>query len=293
MRITAMISSRSLTHHAAAAMVRRTQVAGLLVTLGAAGLWAIDVPGLGSALPTGSELTGDVSASDDGQSKPSATNRASGIDAEASFVISQNLDVAARRAPKPEQAPIASTPDPEPTPIGPEIRYLGLIEEPTRRLALISIDGQQRMLAEGRKSGDVLLTSATPDEIRVTIGREQRTILLAERTGSSVAWVASTPGGGSSSGGGVANPGAAYAAPSAITYPGVGNPGSPGTPGYSGPMPGSAGRPTGMPPNANERQARSREADARRNRTLREANPRAGGPNTNSEDADANPDVNN
>ena len=219
----------AMTHHAAARMVRRTQLAGLVVALGAAGLWAVDVPGLGSNLPAPDSVN-QPSTNPTLANQPEA-NSGSTLDAGSAYAISQNLDVAARRQPKPEQGPIARGPEitPEPTPSGPDIRYLGLIEEPTRRVALLAIDGRQRMLAEGRKSGDITLTSVEAEQIRVSIGREQRVIPLADRSGPSVAWVSGAPGGGSGGAGmqgGASNP-----------FVGQANPG------VNVPMPGAAGKP--------------------------------------------------
>lgn len=242
----------AMTHHAAARMVRRTQLAGLVVALGAAGLWAVDVPGLGSNLPAPDSVQPPI-AGPTPSNQPEA-NSGAALDAGSAYAISQNLDVAARRQPKPEQGPIARGPEPtpEPTPSGPDIRYLGLIEEPSRRVALLAIDGRQRMLAEGRKSGDITLTSVEAEQIRVSIGREQRVIPLADRSGPSVAWVSGSPGGGAGAGGmqgGASNP-----------FVGQANPG------VNVPMPGAAGKPGagatrsgGRNPNGDPRRMRDRE----------------------------------
>ncbi|MEO0482535.1 MAG: hypothetical protein AAF138_02845 [Planctomycetota bacterium] len=89
-----------------------------------------------------------------------------------------------------------------PTPAVPaekrEIRYLGSIVEPGRRVALLTIDDRQRFLHEGRASGDVQLLEVGADFVRLDIGGVERRLDRASRSADVVTEISASgaaPGG--------------------------------------------------------------------------------------------------
>jgi hypothetical protein len=219
--------SMGMTHDRARQLVRRTQLAGLLVAAFAAALWAVEFPGLGSGLPAKDEPIlieqGPTTINEDQDEKSTRS-----IDKGTALHIAQNLDIASRRLPKADQGAIITPPTPEPAHTGPEIRFLGVVEEPERLVALLSIDGKQRMLAEGRSAGSVRMVEVSREQVIVQLGRERRTIPLAERSGSSVAWIAPGTGGGPGSAASIIHePGAAAMMNAAMGTPGRASAGDP------------------------------------------------------------------
>lgn len=83
------------------------------------------------------------------------------------------------------------------TPSTIEVRYLGSIVEPRRRLALLTIDGVQRLLSEGEQAEGVELVEVGPDYATVLVENEdaERTIDRAGRRGSVVTEVKTGVGG--------------------------------------------------------------------------------------------------
>lgn len=66
-------------------------------------------------------------------------------------------------------------------PVGPVStwRYLGAVRKPSGNLALVTIDGRQRFIAEGDKIGEVEIQAVLPDRLRVrTNGATQEVRLL-------------------------------------------------------------------------------------------------------------------
>lgn len=68
------------------------------------------------------------------------------------------------------------------------VKYLGLIRSGDRRLALLSIDGSQRVMESGERlpgvEGDpALLANLSDNAVRIRQGREMITIQLAQKTG--------------------------------------------------------------------------------------------------------------
>lgn len=185
-----------MTHDRARQLVRIAQICGIGVGGLAAAAWAIDMPGLGSGIPRDDAIPQTAPSGDSSTVTGPIESLHSSIDKGISLSIARNLDLAARRpSQEPQQEIVLQPSEGTQTSPGPEIRYLGPIEEPERMVALLSIDGRQRMLAENRTSGNVRMVEVTREHVIVEIGREKRTIPIAERTGPSVAWVA--PGSGS------------------------------------------------------------------------------------------------
>jgi hypothetical protein len=72
---------------------------------------------------------------------------------------------------------------------GPDWVFLGPIHESDRNLAIISVDGHQKILAEGRTFGDTKLVGVANDGIDVEINGIPKHIDRGTRSGSAVAWV--------------------------------------------------------------------------------------------------------
>ncbi len=213
-----------MTHDRARQLMRWTQLAGIGFGGLAAAAWAMEVPGLGSGIPRDDPIDQPTGSNPSTVTGPEESVHP-GVDKGVSLSIARNLDLAARRpTQEPQQAIVLPPPEGTPASSGPEIRYLGPIEEPDRMVALLSIDGRQRMLAQNRTSGNVRLVEVTRDHVIVEIGRERRTIPLAERTGPSVAWVAPGAGGGAVTmpGGGASNAAAMLESMGAAGVAGVG-----------------------------------------------------------------------
>ncbi len=76
-------------------------------------------------------------------------------------------------------------------------KYLGSIIEPARRMAIVSINGKQAVIPEGREHEGMTLVRVNRDRITVDDGTRRLDIPKEARTGSSVAWVTpGTPGAG-------------------------------------------------------------------------------------------------
>jgi hypothetical protein len=106
--------------------------------------------------------------------------------------ISARLDLAWNHVEKPKVAEVPKA-DPgahvDETPAGPEWTYLGPIHEADRSLAIISVDGHQKILPEGRTFGDTKLVSVDNDGISVEVKGVPKHIDRGERSSSTVAWV--------------------------------------------------------------------------------------------------------
>src|SRR5262245_18889841 len=141
--------------------VKIGQATVLVLGLSAAVTWALDVPGLGKSLPAAPEakpLTDEPAPV-----KPPAAK----LDREAAVSVDETFEGLAH-----VKKPVAQTEAPTKTvvetpPPGPAWTYLGPIQEPNRKLALISVDSHQKVLAEGRKYGESKLVSVAGDEIVV------------------------------------------------------------------------------------------------------------------------------
>ncbi len=214
-----------MTHDRARQLVRIAQICGIGLGGLAAAAWAMEVPGLGSGIPRDDAITQPPSGGEPSiVTGPGEPTHAS-VDKGVSLSIARNLDIAARRpSQEPQQAIVLPQPDGAQPSVGPEIRYLGPIEEPERMVALLSIDGHQRMLAENRSSGNVRMVEVTREHVIVEIGRERRTIPLAERTGHRVARIAPGSGAGvvTMPGGGASNAAAMLESMGAAGVAGVG-----------------------------------------------------------------------
>jgi hypothetical protein len=158
----------------------------------AAALWAVEIPGLAPSVeapvvPPTAPVTPDAAA-DEGIAAP---------DADDIGLIAGGLEMSRRpREIKPTEA--AAPPDPTPAATGPAWQYLGSVVEPGRLVALVSIDGRQRMLTEGRRISHtgpdgapttLRVVSVLEDAIVVEDSTGQHRIPRKERVGGAVAWL--------------------------------------------------------------------------------------------------------
>jgi hypothetical protein len=113
-----------------------------------------------------------------------ATNR---VDDQTVIAIAERIDLAVKHAPaKVVEGP--STPATPPAPTPPWL-YIGCIHESDRTLAVVSVDGHQKIVPEGRSFGDTKLVSVADDGIDIEVSGVPQTVHRSERTGSTVAWV--------------------------------------------------------------------------------------------------------
>lgn len=182
-----------LIHRSSAQRLARGWYAGaLVVALAGGALWALEVPGISApadAEPPTVEPPAPLS-----QEQPVAQPP----DADAVMGTAERLELARVPSNKPTPTP-SETPTPPPVAAGIAWKYLGSIIEPTRKIALVSINGAQRMLAEGRtiqQDGHTFkVVEVQPDSL-VVEDNGQRLVLQKEaRSGPLVSWVSPTPGG--------------------------------------------------------------------------------------------------
>jgi hypothetical protein len=170
--------------------VKIGQAAVLVLGLSAAVTWAFEVPGLGKVLPAAPEV------------KPSTTDEpapvkppAAKLDRESAVNVAETFEGLAHVKKPAPATDVAVVQPPAPPPAGPAWTYLGPIQEPNRRLALLSINSIQKVLAEGRKYGESKLVSVASDEIVVEDSAGLHHIARSERseTAPRVAWVKTMP----------------------------------------------------------------------------------------------------
>jgi hypothetical protein len=172
-------------------MARGWYAGALVVALAAGALWAFELPGVSAP------AQGDKPAV---EPPPAVTSEQPALrppDSDTVAGTAERLELARVPIVKPE-APAGEAP--APVAAGIAWRYLGSIIEPTRKVALVSINGAQRMLAEGRtieQEGHTFkVVEVHPDSI-VVEDNGQRLVLQKEtRSGPLVAWVSPGAGGG-------------------------------------------------------------------------------------------------
>lgn len=125
-------------------VVRGAQLAALGLSVAAGALWGL--PWLSGQAPKKPVISLETAREGQG-----ATIRTVSISSEAPLGIAERLNQAANRpAPPPETTePSTTTKPPETSPTEVPWRYLGPIVEAERTLALVSIDGRQRIVSEG------------------------------------------------------------------------------------------------------------------------------------------------
>ncbi len=164
-------------------------------------LMAAGLLGLGGAfliLPTGlggnAVSTDPAAANPAGTTTPAGTTRPSAEAAPTTIAgadpadLAGLLNVLAAPVPKPPPAPVASTdPTPEtpPAPVAAAIRFAGSILGPSYRRAILVINEQQRMVAEGDAVENETVDAIHADRVVLrTADGERREVGLAEVTGA-------------------------------------------------------------------------------------------------------------
>src|SRR5690242_2349777 len=133
------MAARLIHRSSARRMARGWQGAALIVALAAGALWAFELPGISvpaQGQPPEAPVVEPVKAEE-----PAVQP----VDADAVSGTAERLELARKPATN-RTPPPGSEPVPPPAAAGVAWRYLGAIMEPTRKVALISINGAQRML---------------------------------------------------------------------------------------------------------------------------------------------------
>lgn len=163
------------------------RMGGIVLLVAAGGLWALQAPGMND-LPVKPVLEA---------AKPETTApqvAAPKVDQETIVGSAERLDMAVVKAPKEDPKPVAAKPEPTEAPSGaPEWAFLGPIKEANRTLAIVSIDGTQRVISEGRVVGETKLVSISDDRITVQNGNVKREIRKSNGDGPRVAWIRNMP----------------------------------------------------------------------------------------------------
>lgn len=76
-----------------------------------------------------------------------------------------------------------------------EIRYLGSMIGSSRRVAVMSIDGEQRLVAEGGERDGVEIVEVTRELVKVKVDGAPMELELAPKTGSRITRLGDAPGG--------------------------------------------------------------------------------------------------
>jgi hypothetical protein len=167
-------------------------MAGIALGVSAAALWALDVRVLGYAEPQRPEIAPQTVA----RTEAGPELR---LEAERGADMAYRLDLGVKRpTPVPEttteviREPDPPPPDPMPQ-TGPVLVYVGPIYEATRTLAVVSVDGKQRIVPEGRSMSGVKLVTVRDNEIVVQDDSGQRSVSRGERMGPAVSWVRNMP----------------------------------------------------------------------------------------------------
>ncbi len=197
------MSKRPIHREQARRRTRLAQGAVVALALIAVALWFIAPAQL--AADTRPVEPVEVSQATPGEDEPAEPARE--IDFESIWTSLEQI--ANKPEPRPEEPEeVAATPDPngsaspasaQPTNdnaseiMGRDIRYLGAIVEPDRIIALLSIDGTQRLARAGRTYDGVAVDEVTRDTVSVTVNGEPVTLERAEREGPNVTFTDGGP----------------------------------------------------------------------------------------------------
>lgn len=168
--------------------IRIAQMAGVALGVSAAALWALDVPGLTHREPARPDVRPQSPVINGGRAD-AQFDRERLDDA----VVRLNLGVK-RPPPVAKVEPPKEERKPEATASGPAVIFVGAIYEANRTLAVVSVDGRQRIVPEGRLIGDLRLTSVSDDQIVLQDSKgASRQVRRGERSATAVSWVRSAP----------------------------------------------------------------------------------------------------
>lgn len=171
-------------HRVAKRWVRTAQVAMLV---GAVGVIPVLLFGMPDSAP---RSVPDLKPVEPAPAPADKTPRTVGVDSAgvgARFELVSNT-------PKPKPV-VDEAPDQAaaPTAAPPAIKYLGAIIEPAARAALLVIDGKQRMLWVGDKSGAIELVAVEREHVSIKEHGVERRVDLAPRTGPIVSMASGAP----------------------------------------------------------------------------------------------------
>ncbi|MBL8757888.1 MAG: hypothetical protein JNK35_05605 [Phycisphaerae bacterium] len=154
------------------AWIRRSQIIGGVLLLAAAGLAVANIPGLGGAapLPEPKPVT-----------PPKIAIGAVAVHVEPDSLAARlnalSMPMASEKPPAPPPDKPKDEPPPEPPAIAKIVwEYIGGIIAPSARRAIVSIDGEQKMLREGETEGDTRLQAVTSDYIIISKDGEESRI---------------------------------------------------------------------------------------------------------------------
>jgi hypothetical protein len=166
-------------------LARGAKIAAATLVLAAVGL-AVGVPGLGDrpiAKPQIVNMTPPVQA-------PQSATTSDAAPVDTPLVIADRLELGRKKPPAKAET---ERHEAEEIPVGPpmkgEWKFLGMIREPDRDLAIISVDGAQTFVPVGWKIDKDELVAMTNQEITVRREGVERTIAKSDRTGGGVSWV--------------------------------------------------------------------------------------------------------
>ncbi|MCC6426462.1 MAG: hypothetical protein IT435_06545 [Phycisphaerales bacterium] len=185
------MKSAPLSRSIAQRRARSAQLAFGVLALGALAVVTLGIPRL-TAVPSLAEVAPKPAQSptlDPNALKPEdrvAVN---------SDAISERLMQLGNRPQPPAPPPEESGPElPPPLPPADDARFLGVIREPGRSLAMVNVGGKQRIIAEGEQFGGIEVLSIAADAITVKEGGVEKRIEKHQRSGTAI----STSAGGAS-----------------------------------------------------------------------------------------------
>lgn len=163
------------------------RMGGVVLLVAAGGLWALELPGMQTLPEKPAPAPAPAEAT-----KPEAARQAMKVEPEQVSDAAERLEIAWVKAEK-KPEPIEIEEKPDPTPAGPEWTYLGPIKEAGRSLAMVSVEGSQRILAVGRLLGDTKLVGIEDDKIVLDTKGTRRDVHKSSRSGPTVAWLRGMP----------------------------------------------------------------------------------------------------
>ncbi len=186
-----------LSRSSAEKRARSAQIAFAVLGIGAIAVVALALPRL-TAVPTLDEV----------RPKPPAAPQASGPAAkpeEKLAINSQGISDRLMQLGNRPQAPETPTSTGEEPPIDPPVapppadapRFLGVIRESGRFLAMVHVGGKQRIMAEGEEAAGVRVEAIGVDSITISESGVEKTLEKSPRSGGSVSMLGSPGSGGS------------------------------------------------------------------------------------------------
>lgn len=172
---------KDLTQETAAKFARRAQ---WLFALAGAGAVALAVLGT-KPRPTESLPPLEIPAPTAAKPGGEEASRSLAFDAKAIATRFDHLGNRPKPAPKADETPGAETPV-EHVPTADALKFLGVLREPGRLVALLKIGEKQRLLGPGEASGDIKVIEVTETHATVSENGAQKKLELQARTGPAV-----------------------------------------------------------------------------------------------------------